>query len=71
MGTFARQLLLKTAGVGVATLSAMALAAQPFNVLTFNWGSALTVSGSAAALALLEGLAGKLTGDKDQASVTR
>lgn len=71
MSQYLRQLGLKVAGVGVTSLTAMALAAQPFNVLSFDWGTALTVSGSAAALALLEGLAGKLTGDRDHASITR
>jgi len=71
MSMYLRQLALKTAGVGVVTLAAMAAAARPFDVLTFNWSAALTVSGSAAVLALLEGLAGRFTGDKDQASVTR
>lgn len=68
---FVRQLALKVSGVFTTALVALALAARPFDVLTFNWTSALTVSGSAAVLALLEGLAGKLTGDRDQASITR
>lgn len=71
MGTYARQLAFKVVGTGVASLAALAVAAQPFNVLEFDWGTSLTVSGSAAVLALLEGLAGRFTGDRDQASITR
>lgn len=71
MSQYLRQLSLKVAGVGIASLTALALAARPFNVLEFDWTANLTVAGSAAVLALLEGLAGKLTGDKDQASITR
>lgn len=71
MGTYARQLTFKVTGVFLGGLAAMAAAAQPFNVLEFDWGTSLTVSGSAAVLALLEGLAGRFTGDKDQASITR
>lgn len=65
MTLFLKRLAYKVVGVFVATLAAMAAAAQPFNVLTFNWGSALTVAGSLAVLALLEGLAGRFTGDAD------
>jgi ABC-type phosphate transport system substrate-binding protein len=71
MGTYARQLVVKTVGVFLAALLAMVAAATPFNALTFDWGAALTVAGSTAVLALLEGLAGRFTGDRDQASVTR
>lgn len=71
MSLYLRALALKTFGTFVATLLALAAASQPFDVLTFNWTVALTVSGSAAALAFLEGLAGRFTGDKDQATITR
>lgn len=71
MGTYARRLAIKTLGVGVATLTALALAAQPFDVLTFDWTTNLTVAGSAAVLALLEGLAGAFTGDREEPTVTR
>lgn len=66
---FAKRLAVKVAGVFLAALLAMVAAAQPFNVLTFHWGAALTVAGSAAVLALLEGLAGKFTGDTSQPSI--
>jgi hypothetical protein len=68
---FARRLAFKVLGVFLGALTALALAAQPFNVLTFDWGVALTVSGSAAVLALLEGLAGRFTGDPEQPGVLR
>ena len=68
---FLRQLALKVSGVFVTILFAAATTAKGFDVMTFNWTSALTLAGSGAFLALLEGLAGKLTGDRDQASITR
>lgn len=71
MNQYLRQLSLKVGGVFIGALLAVVAAAQPFNALTFDWRTALTIAGSAAVLALLEGLAGRLTGDKDQASVTR
>lgn len=71
MPQFARQLVLKTVGAFLAALVAMVAAAQPFNVLTFHWTTALTVAGSAAFVVFLEGLAGRFTGDRDQASITR
>lgn len=69
--TYLKRLVTKVLGVGTATLAATALAAHPFNVLTFDWGTNLTLAGSAAALALLEGVAGAFTGDKDEATLTR
>lgn len=71
MIAFARRLALKTVGVGLASLTALALAARPFDVLTFDWSTNLTVAGSAAVLALLEGLAGRFTGDTEEPTVTR
>ena len=71
MNPYVRALALKVFGTFIATLLALAAASQPFDVLTFNWTVALTVSGSAAVLALLEGLAGRFTGDPDQPTVTR
>lgn len=68
---FARRLGLKTLGVFLAGMVAMAAAATPFDVMTFHWTAALTVSGSAAVLAFLEGLAGKFTGDPAEPTVTR
>lgn len=71
MPEYVKRLALKTFGVFTAALAALAVAAQPFNVMTFEWDAALTVSGSAAVLALLEGLAGRFTGDKDAPTITR
>jgi len=68
---YLKRLGLKVAGVFLTALLAMAMAAQPFNVLTFNWGAALTVAGSAAVLALLEGLAGRFRGDPEVPTLTR
>lgn len=69
--TYLKRLAVKVAGVGSASLLAMAAAAHPFNVLTFDWTTSLTVAGSAAVLALLEGLAGALSGDREEPTVTR
>lgn len=71
MNAYARRLAIKTLGVGVATLSALALAAKPFDILTFDWTTNLTVAGSAAVLALLEGFAGAFTGDREEPTITR
>lgn len=53
--------------VFVVTLAGLAVAAEPFDVVTFHWGPALTISGSAATLALITGLAARLSRDKDSA----
>lgn len=54
-------------GTFLAGLAAMASADEVFNALTFNWGNALTVSGSASLLVLLHGLAARFQGDPDRA----
>lgn len=66
---FAKRLAAKVFGVFLTALLAVVAAAEPFDALTFDWGTALTVAGSAAVLALLEGLAGAFTGDKSQPSI--
>lgn len=71
MTVFLKRLALKTVGVFLAVLAGMAAAARPFDVLTFDWTVALTVAGSAAVLALLEGLAGRFAGDPEQPTITR
>lgn len=71
MSVYLRALALKTLGTGIASFTALALAARPFDVLTFDWSTNLTVAGSAAVLALLEGLAGRFAGDPEQPTVTR
>lgn len=71
MPEYVKRLALKTFGVFIAALLAVVAAAQPFDVLTFNWRAALTIAASAAVIALLEGLAGRFTGDKDAPTITR
>lgn len=71
MTAFAKRLALKVAGVFTAAELGMMLAAQPFDVLTFGWRASLTVAGSAAVLALVEGLAGRFRGDSEEPTVTR
>lgn len=71
MSLYLRALAFKVVGVFVGVLVSMATASQPFNVLTFDWTAALTVAGSLAFLALLDGVAGRFTGDKDQPTITR
>lgn len=71
MSVYLKRLAIKVFGVFVAALLAVVAAAQPFNALTFDWRTALTIAGSAAVLALLEGLAGRFTGDPDSPTVIR
>lgn len=71
MSLYLKRLTFKVLGVFLAGVAAMAAAAQPFNVLTFDWTATLTVAGSAAVLALLDGVAGAFTGDKEDPSITR
>lgn len=68
---FARRLAFKVFGTFLVVLAASATAATPFDVMTFHWTATLTVAGSAAVLMLLEGLAGKFTGDPTEPTVTR
>lgn len=53
-------------GTFLAALAGMA-SAGVFDVLTFDWGKALAVSGSAAVLVLIQGLAARFQGDPDRA----
>lgn len=69
MSLFLRRLAFKVVGVFMAALLAVMAASVPFNLLTFAWGTALTVAASAAVLALVEGLAGRFTGDPEQPRV--
>lgn len=68
---FAKRLATKVLGVFFGALLAVMAASTPFNLLTFEWSTALTVAGSAAVLALVEGLAGRFRGDPEQPTVTR
>lgn len=64
--------LLERAGtVFATTLAGVAVAAQPFNVLTFHWDTALTTAGSAAVLAVLVGLGAGRSGDPGNAGFTK
>lgn len=67
MTTYAKDLAQRVLIVFLTSLGGMMAAAQPFDVLTFGWLRALTVSGSAAVLALVLGLLAKLTGTSDSA----
>lgn len=69
MSTFIKDLAERVASAFAGSLAALALAAQPFDVLTFDWSTALTVSGSAAVLTLLKGLAARFTGPTDGAGL--
>lgn len=71
MTLYAKRLAIKVLGTGTASLVALALAAHPFNVLTFDWKTSLTVAGSTAVMALLEGAAGAFTGDRAEPTITR
>ena len=57
-------------GTFLATLAGMASADGVFNVLTFDWGTALATSGSTALLVLLHGLAARFQGDPSRARFT-
>lgn len=71
MSAYLKDLAERVFGVFVITLAALAAAATPFDVLTFGWVRALTVSGSAAVLALLLGLAARFRGDPESAGLTK
>ncbi len=71
MNTYLKDLAERVLGVFATTLAGTAVAAEPFNVITFEWGAALTTSGSAAVLALLIGVASRAKGDPNSAGITR
>lgn len=68
---YAKRLASKVTGVFLGALLAVMAAATPFNLLTFDWKVALGIAGSAAVLALVEGLAGRFRGDPDQPGLLR
>jgi hypothetical protein len=70
MKTYLYDLAYTVFGAFVLTLAALAAAAEPFDVLTFDWGTALTVAGSAATLTLLHGVAARFQGDPTRARFT-
>lgn len=71
MTQYLKDLAERVLGVFLGTLSGVALAAEPFNLLTFDWGTALGTSGSAATLALIVGLAARFRGDPNSAGLSR
>ncbi|MFD3535252.1 hypothetical protein [Streptomyces sp. NPDC058664] len=70
MKTYLTDLAYQVAGAFTVTLTGLAIAAEPFDVLAFDWGTALTASGSAATLALLHGVAARFQGDPHRARFT-
>lgn len=71
MSQYLKRLAYKVGAVFTGSLLATALAAQPFNVTTFNWGTSLTIAGSLSVLALLEGAAGYFRGDPAQPTLMK
>lgn len=71
MTLFLKRLAFKVLGVFTGALLAVMAAATPFNLVTFHWSAALVIAGSAAVLALVEGLAGRFTGDPEQPRITQ
>lgn len=67
MKTYLADLAYTVGGAFALTLAGLATAAEPFDLLTFDWSTNLTVSGSAATLALLHGIAARFQGDPDRA----
>lgn len=67
MRTYLIDLAQRVVTAFVLTLAGLATSAEPFDIMTFRWGTALAVSGSVAVLALLTGLAARLSRDKDSA----
>lgn len=67
MKKYVQDLAQRVVTVFVVTLTGMATAAESFDVITFRWDVALTTSASAATLALLTGLAARLSRDKSSA----
>lgn len=70
MTKYLSDLLYTVVGAFVASLVTLTAADKAFNVLTFEWGRALTISGSLAFLALLHGVAARFQGDPDRARFT-
>lgn len=71
MQTYLIRLATMTAGVFVATLAGLVSASEVFNLLTFDWPTALTTSGSAALAALIKGVAARFVGDPERPNLSR
>lgn len=69
MTQYVKDLFERVVSTFLATLSGLALAAQPFDLLSFDWRTSLTVSASAAVLSLLKGVAARATGPTDGAGL--
>ena len=69
MNHYLKDLAERVTATFLATLSGLALAAQPFDILSFDWGTSLTVSASAAVLSLLKGVVARMTGPTDGAGL--
>lgn len=69
MSEYVKDLFERVISTFLATLSGLALAAQPFDILSFDWPTALTVSASAALLSLLKGVVARGTGPTDGAGL--
>lgn len=67
--TYFKDLAQRVMTVFLTSLGGMMAAATPFDVVTFGWVRALTVSASAAVLALVLGLVAKLTGSPESAGL--
>lgn len=70
MTVYLKRLAAKVGGTFVATLTGLAVADGTFNALTFDWKTGVTVAGSAAVLALLQGLTARFVGDEDRPNFT-
>lgn len=58
-------------GAFIAAFLGFLLLAQPFDILTFDWQTALVGSASTAFLALVKGVAAKYVGDPETPNLTR
>lgn len=69
MTQYLKDLFERVMATFLATLAGLALAAQPFDLLTFDWKTSLVVSASAAFLSLLKGIVARATGPTDGAGL--
>lgn len=69
MSEYVKDLFERVLATFLATLAGLALAAQPFDILDFDWRTSLTVSASAAVLSLLKGVVARSTGPTDGAGL--
>ena len=67
MRTYLLDLAQRVLAAFLLTLAGLATAAEPFDMLAFQWGTALATAGSAAVLTLIVGLAARFSRDKNSA----